>query len=110
MATLQLTVQPRGQESHFRTAVILEQQRYLFDFYTNAVDGAWYFDLQNDDATSVARGIGLATGVNLLFPYRHLDFPPGDLFIFDKGLNGNDPDLEAFVEGRAVLLYLESVS
>jgi hypothetical protein len=110
MATLEISVQPRGQETHYRTAVILEQRRYVFDFYTNSVDGAWYFDLQNDDASSVARGLPLAAGVNLLFPYRHLDFPPGVLWIFDKGLNGNDPDLEAFVEGRASLFYLESVT
>jgi hypothetical protein len=108
MATIQINPQPTGVETHHSASVILEQRRYSFEWYTNAVDGGWYFDLANDGGSSVARGIAMAVGVNLLFPYRHLDFPPGALFIFDKGLNGRDPDLEAFRDGRAALLYLES--
>ncbi len=108
MTLKRITVQPTADDTHFVTAVTLERRRYFFEFYGNAVDGAWYFDLRNEDASSSANGLALSVGVNLLFPYRHLDFPPGVLLIFDKGLNGNDPDLDAFQDGRAALYYLES--
>lgn len=107
-AVLEITVQPTEADTHFVTTVVLEQAKYRFEFYTNKCDNGWYFDLENEDGSSAVRGIALATGVNLLGPYRHLDFPPGNLFIFDKGLNGSDPDLDAFKEGRAALFYLES--
>lgn len=107
-AVIELTVQPNADVSHFNYSVTLESARYSFAFYTNTVDGGWFMDLASEDDTSIARGIALANGINLLFPYRHLDFPPGVLYIKDKGLNGADPDLSAFAEGRAALYYLES--
>lgn len=107
-AIVQLAVQPNADVSHFSYSVTLESVRYAFAFYTNTVDGGWYFDIANEDVSSVARGIAVANGVNLLFPYRHLDLPPGNLFVFDKGLDGADPDLTAFLDGRAALYYLES--
>lgn len=110
MSTLELQVQPTGTETHHVAAFELEQARYVFTFYTNAVDGGWYLDIENDDASSVVRGIALAVGVNILFPYRHLDLPPGILQIEDKELDGSDPDLLAFAEGRAALWYTESSS
>lgn len=108
MALLEITVQPTENVTHFVTSVVLEERRYTFDFYTNTSDGAWYFDLANDDETAVIKGIGLANGIDLLYLYRHLDLPPGALFIFDKGLEGADPDLRAFVDDRAALYYLTS--
>ena len=105
---LEIVVQPTGAETHFEFSTVIEEQRYKFAFYTNTIVSGWYFDLENDDGTSRIRGVALAVGANLLFPYRHLDFPPGTLYIFDKDLNGNDPDLNAFKEGRAALFYLES--
>ena len=101
MSLLEITVQPSQDVTHFRTSVTLEGARYVFDFYTNTADGAWYFDLENDDGSAVIRGIALANGIDMLYPYRHLDLPPGALFIQDKDLRGADPDLRAFPPGRA---------
>lgn len=110
MSLLEIVVQPNEDVSHFRTTVLLpdatgERSRWTFDFYTNTEDGAWYFDLENEGGDVAIKGIGLANGINLLFPYRHLDLPPGSLFIRDKGLFGADPGLRAFVDGTAALYY-----
>lgn len=110
MSLLEITVQPDDSVSHFRTTVLLPEldatlKRWTFDFYTNTADGAWYFDLENDGGEVAIRGIGLANGINLLYPYRYLDLPPGSLFVRDKGLEGADPDLQSFADGRAALYY-----
>jgi hypothetical protein len=46
--------------------------------------------------------------VDLLYPYRHLDFPPGYLFVHDQDMGGSDPTADAFAQGRVQLYYLES--
>lgn len=103
-----ITVQPTPETTHYVSTVTLEQARYNFEFYSNAVTQGWAFDLSNDGGTSVARGIALTAGIDLLYPYRHLDFPPGQLYVRDKGLNGADPGLTSFIDGTAALYYLES--
>ena len=106
---LEIVVQPTGKETHHVTSVTLEERKYTFDFYTNAVDGSWNFDIRNADESAAVRGVAMSVGVNLLFPYRALDLPPGSLFVFDKDLGGADPSVDDFAEGRASLFYLESV-
>jgi hypothetical protein len=61
----------------------------------------------NDDESVAVRGLALASGVDLLYLYRHLDLPPGPLWVEDIRLNGRDPDRAAFREQRAALMYLE---
>ena len=62
MSLLVITVQPLGTESHFDTSVLLDGNRYTFAFYTNTADRAWYMDVQNDDGSSVVKGIALSNG------------------------------------------------
>lgn len=107
MSPLEIPVQPTGTETHYETSVVLDGGRYRFAFYTNAVDEGWYLDIENDDGTSKVRGVAMVLGIDLLFPYRHLDLPPGPLWVQDRGLAGADPDIEAFGDGRAALYYLE---
>lgn len=105
MSWKEITVQPAPDVSHYDTVVELDGQRYRLSFYTNRVDDAWQLDING-----VVFGIGLATGVDLLYPYRYFGdslIPPGPLWIEDKGLGGRDPDLLAFTEGRCALYYLE---
>lgn len=106
MSLLELTVQPDPAVTHFRAAVELEGARYQFAFYTNAIDGGWSFDVASEDESSAATGIALVAGIDLLHPYRHLDLPPGQLFVVDR--DGGDPDATAFADGRASLYYLEA--
>jgi len=101
-------VQPSGTETRYEAAVVLERRRWRFAFFTNTTDDAWYFDLRADDGSPLVLGLGLSLGVDLLAPYRHLDVPPGFLFVVDQGLGGRDPDVAAFAEQRAALLYLDS--
>lgn len=117
MATLEIIVQPTGVETHHETTVVLDEARILFAFFTNTIDGGWYFDISNDDGSSVARGLALAVGTNLLFPYRHLNLAPGTLWVLDKENAsgddedpGNDPGLAAFADKTHALLYTESVT
>jgi len=106
MSLLEITVQPTGTETHHVQTVQLDGQSCQLTTYTNGVDGYWYLDIQ--DATGdVVRGLGLSSGVDLLYPYRHLDLPPGPLWVHDKGLGGADPRTDDFAAGRAALFYLE---
>lgn len=109
MALLSIPVQV-STESHTRASVILEGRQWTFEFYTNSVDDAWYWDLISDGTTVVISGEGMANGVDLLAKFIALDVPPGQLFVheLDGGLAGRDPDVTAFAEGRAALYYLES--
>lgn len=110
MSLIEIKVQPRGDEARTEGALLLDGQRYLFSFFTNTIDDSWNFDVSNEDGTAAVKGIALANGIDLLHMYRHLDMPPGPLWIQDKGLLGRDPGVEAFASGTASLLYLEVLS
>jgi hypothetical protein len=106
MSVLELDVQPTGVESRFTAFYLLDGARYRLTFYTNTVDSSWYLDFENADATTRILGIGLTNGVDILYPYRHLDVPPGALFV-SMDDDGDDPDLSAFAANRAHLLYVD---
>ncbi len=106
MSLLEITVQPTGTETHHVQTVQLDGRPWQLTTYTNGVDGGWHLDVESDSG-DVVRGLGLASGVDLLYPYRHLDMPEGPLWVHDKGLDGADPGLEDFAAGRAALYYLE---
>jgi len=101
-----ITVQPRPDVTHNDTIVQLDRRRWRFSFYTNKAINGWCFDLGD-----VLHGIKLANGPNLLRRFRYLGdaVPQGSLWILDRGLDGRDPDLTAFADGRALLLYEETV-
>lgn len=107
MNVIEITVQPSPNVPHYDTTVRLDGLRYRFAFYTCTVDDSWYFDLETAGGDTVLRGVGLSSGVDLLYPYRHLDVPPGPLWVHDQGLFGADPDVAAFADGRAALYYGE---
>jgi len=105
MSTVEIMVQPAPGVDRFEASVVVNLVRYAFAFYRDAA-GAWYFDLElSDDAV---RGVGLCAGVDLLYPYRHIDgVPPGHLWVIDKALGGANPRDDDWAEGRAALYYLE---
>ena len=108
MSLLVLTVQPRPEVSHYDVSYDLDGGRYAFAFYTNAATGGWSFDVSNEGESAIVRGVALTAGVDLLYPYRYKDVPPGALWVRDRGLSGRDPGPSDFIEGRAVLYYLEA--
>lgn len=108
MALREITVQPQPSDTHVDTRVLLDGRWYAFSFYTNKIANCWQWDL----GTAI-RGQRLANGPNLLARFRYMsieDVPPGVLWILDKGLGGNDPDLTAFAEKRCSLLYQEAAA
>lgn len=70
--------------------------------------GGWALDLYDAQGNALVRGIGVTQGIDLLYPYRHLAVPAGSLVCHT--VDGLDPDLKAFAEGRAQLLYKEAGS
>lgn len=65
--------------------------------------GGWALDIYDAQGNALVRGIGVTQGVDLLYPYRHLAVPTGSI-VCDT-TDGLDPDLTAFADGRARLLY-----
>lgn len=108
MAVIQIQVQPTPSTSRFETSIVLEGERYRFAFYTNTFDDAWYFDLTDDAEQLLVAGIGLSSGVDLLFPYRYLPVPPGVLFINDQAQIRRDPRVDSFSEKAVELYYVTS--
>lgn len=79
----------------------------LADFPAERI-GGWALDLYDAQANPLVRGIGVTPGIDLLYPYRHLAVPAGSLVCWT--VDGLDPDLTAFAEDRARLLYKEAGS
>jgi len=65
--------------------------------------GGWSLDLYDGQGAPLVLGLGVRPKVEMLYPYRHLAVPPGELVCWTS--DGLDPDLTAFAEDRARLLY-----
>ena len=102
---IEITVQFREDETHPTQVLTLDGVKFRLDTYTNKIDGGWYFNISDADDVAVVVGVGLVTGLDLLFPYRHLDVPPGILFVNDLIGPRDDPGLESFINGGAALYY-----
>jgi len=108
MAVIEIQVQPAESVSRFETSIVLEGERYTFAFYTNTFDDSWYFDLTDDTETLLLAGIGLAAGIDLLYPYRYKNVPPGALFVNDQAQIRRDPAVDSFNEEQVALYYVTS--
>jgi hypothetical protein len=105
MAIQEITVQFREDETHTSQTLTLDGVRFRLDTYTNRSDGSWYLDLYDEDEVALILGIALVTGLDLLFPYRYLDVPPGVLFVNDLVGPTEDPGLDTFISKGAALYY-----
>ncbi len=105
MAFVEITVQFREDETHTVQRVTLDDVSVRLDTYTNKADGCWYMDLYDGDDNPLVQGIALVTGLDLLFPYRYLDVPPGALFVNDHIPPREDPGLDTFFQREAALYY-----
>lgn len=66
--------------------------------------GSWFLDVLDVLGQPIARGLRVGAGVDLLFPFRaYSSTPPGKLFALTT--DGADPDLLAFAEKRARMVY-----
>jgi hypothetical protein len=107
MSIREIIVQRRDTETHLSRTVTLDGVTVRLDTYTNKADSSWYLDVFDENDVPLVQGIALAAGLDLLFPYKYLDVPPGILFVNDHLGTVDDPDLSTFIEQRASLYYEE---
>lgn len=102
---LEFTIQPREDDTHTVQNVNLDGARFTFDFYTNKSDGAWYMDVSDDTGGAQVRSIRLVAGIELLYRFRHLNVPPGALWVQSTLAIPADPGLDTWQLGEAKLYY-----
>jgi hypothetical protein len=108
MGIIQITPQFRKIDTHTSQTLDLDGVRFRLDTYTNKNDGRWYFDVFSDSDVALVQGVGVVTGLDLLFPYHYLPIPPGVLFVQDQsGKPYLDPELDDFIQGDMALFYQE---
>lgn len=105
-AITQITPQFRKEDKHTSQTLTLDQVRFRLDTYTNRADNSWYMNLYDTNDEPILLGIALATGLDLLYPYRYLPVPAGVLFVNDLDGPRQDPTLDSF-EGEEVALYYQ---
>jgi hypothetical protein len=105
MTIIQITPQFREEDQHTSQTLTLDGTRFRLDTYTNRFDGAWYLDLYDADEEPLILGLGLVTGLDLLFPYRYLAVPAGVLFINPLTGDSVDPGLTSFTDKDVALYY-----
>jgi hypothetical protein len=67
----------------------------------------WHLDLSDADGARIVSGIRMVTGFPLLYRFRHLGVPPGELYFFDLQDAGGQPTLEDMGE-RFRLYYVDA--
>lgn len=67
----------------------------------------WHFDLSDADGDAILSGVRLVTGFPLLYRFRYLGVPPGELFFFDLRGLGGQPTLEEMGD-RYRLYYVDA--
>jgi hypothetical protein len=99
-----------GFSTNFQYTVFLEGVQFGLIFYTEKPDDQWFFDITDVNFERVVAGLGLAVGLDLLFPYRSLGaaIPPGILYCVDLTGNGADPTVAAFENETHVVRYMTS--
>lgn len=108
MAITQIEVQFREEDKHTQQTLTLDGVRFQLDTYTNRADGGWHLDIRDSNGEPIVIGIALATGLDLLYPYRYLDVPAGILFVNDLAGPREDPTLDTFKDKGAALYYLDA--
>ena len=105
VSIIEISPQFREEDKHTSQTMVLDGVRFRIDTYTNVIDSSWYMDLFDSDGNALVQGIALVFGLDLLYPYRHLDVPPGILFISGDPV---DPTLDSFNDEEAVLYYQDA--
>lgn len=109
MSIIQLSPQFRPEDKHTSQSLTLDGVRFQLVTYTNKADNGWYMDLLDINGNAVVKGIGMAVGLDLLYPYRYKgNLPPGILFLQDLAGTREDPVLASF-ENEDVGLYYQEV-
>lgn len=109
-AITEIKVQFRAEDKHTSQTLTLDGVRFQLDTYTNRADNSWYLDIFDTNGVALVQGIALATGLDLLYPYRYLDVPAGVLFVNDLDGPRQDPGLDSFADQEVALYYQDAES
>lgn len=77
-------------EFNYTFDTVLSDITYTFDVRWNARQGAWYFDLIDQDGAMIIAGSKIMLGT---FPGRRSNdprFPPGVFIVYDNAKSGED--------------------
>ncbi len=87
----------------------LDGVRFQLTTYTNKVSQKWMLDIADEEGNVIIAGLSLVTGLDLLYPYRHLAVPAGILFVNDQTQDTlEDPPLDGFAKRDFALYYQEA--
>lgn len=105
MTILQIFPQFRPEDKHTSQTLTLDGVRFRLDTYTNKADDSWYLNIYDSEDNPLVLGIAIASGLDLLFPYRYLDVPPGILFVNTLTGATFDPVESSFADEEVALYY-----
>ena len=114
MSILELPVQSGNPEigfsSNYAYTIFLEGVQFGLTFKTNKPADSWFMDISTVNFEPVIMGLGLAVGLDLLFPYRSKGVlvPPGILYCVDLSGAGTDPVVDSFENQTHALRYMSS--
>lgn len=89
-----------------KQSVQLDGTTYQIRLRWNFVAGAWSMDLLTRGGSLLVSGLRLVRGQLLLQQFTNDALPAGDFFVYDVA--SREGDYSDFIEGRAVLVYVES--
>ncbi len=92
--------------NNYRMQVSLRNQPYLFDVRWNDRDGAWYFDLRQDDETLILGGIKVVLGGTIGHSSTHPFFQARSLTVIDTSGVGVDAGYDD-LGGRIQIVVFE---
>jgi hypothetical protein len=95
-------------EPHYVTSYTLDGSVFRFEFYYSEREACWYFDLETESGTSLARSVKIISRVDLLGLLTDPLRPQGQLFALP--VDATAPDIagrfDLSADGPIVLAYV----
>lgn len=87
--------------------VALDGVVYTLRIYWSQRCSCWHMDMSDVDGVPILSGLRLVTGWPLLYRYRHLAVPPGEVYFLDLRDESGLPTLED-MGARYRLYYVDA--
>lgn len=91
MTTLRIETQPYPDTTQ---RVALSGVVYALRIYYSQRCSCWHMDMSDADGVRIVSGVRLVTSFPLLYRYRYLAVPPGELYFIDVRGQAGRPTLE----------------
>lgn len=89
---------------NYRVGTTLNNVTYIFDVRWSTREGAWYFDIRDEDESMIRAGVKIVLGALLGRRSADARFPPGAFETFDLTYTGREAGLDD-IGTRVVVLY-----